>query len=123
LLAEFDIGATLGSARIVLEEEFIESCPTSSHTNHDGGTQDSDETQFLRFSESVFSFSDLEDFELLLASAKRHLSVDFVVDAFGVGQRSAVLPIRSESGHELSPVNHSVAVVELVCDRVHLETR
>ncbi len=45
---------------------------------------------------SVFSFSDLEDFELLLASAKRHLSVDLVVDAFGVGQRSAVLPIRSE---------------------------
>ena len=63
----------------------------------------------------------MEDLELLLARAERHLAVDLVVDAFGVGEWAAVLPVGPEGGHELAPVDHSVAVVELVGHRVHLK--
>ncbi len=72
---------------------------------------------------SVFAFSDLEDLELLLAGAEGHLSVDLIVNSLGISERTAILPIRPEGSHELPPVNHAVAVVELVGDRVHFQTR
>lgn len=70
---------------------------------------------------SVFSLSDLEYLELLPACALGHLPVDLVVDPLGVGEGAAVLPVGAEGGHELAPVDHAVAVVELVGDCVHLE--
>ncbi len=44
----------------------------------------------------VFSLPDLEDLELLPAGAQGDLSVDLVVDALGVGQGAAVLPVGPE---------------------------
>jgi len=69
---------------------------------------------------SVFSFSDLEDLELLLAGAEGHLSVDLVINSLGIGERATILPVGPEGGHELPPVNHAIAVVELVGNSVHL---
>ena len=63
----------------------------------------------------------MEDLELLLARAKRHLAVDLVVDSFGIGERTTVLPVRPECCHELSPIDHAIAVVKLVRYSVHLE--
>ena len=71
----------------------------------------------------VFSLSDLEDLELLPAGAERHLSVDFVVDPFGVSEWTPVLPVRPEGSDELPPVDHAVAVVKLVGHSVHLQLR
>ena len=63
----------------------------------------------------------MEDLELLSASALGHLSLDLVIDPLSVSERSSVLPVRSQSSHELSPVNHPVTVVKLVCHGVHLQ--
>ena len=71
---------------------------------------------------SVFALSDLEDLELLSARAKRHLSRDLVLDALGVGERPAILPIGTQSCNEFAPVDHSIPVVKLVGHGVHLQT-
>ncbi len=48
----------------------------------------------------VFSLPDLEDLELLPAGAQGDLSVDLVVDALGVGQGAAVLPVGPEEAKQ-----------------------
>ena len=69
----------------------------------------------------VFSFTNLEDLELLSTGTLCHLSLDLVVNSLGVGERTSLLPVRSEGGHELSPVDHAVTVVELVGHSVQLK--
>ncbi len=48
----------------------------------------------------VFSLPDLKDLELLPAGAQGDLSVDLVVDALGVGQGAAVLPVGPEEAKQ-----------------------
>ena len=69
----------------------------------------------------VFALSHLEHFELLPTGALGHLPLDLIVNPLGVGKRTPVLPVRSQGSHELSPVDHAVAVVELVGHSVHLQ--
>ena len=69
----------------------------------------------------VFALSHLEHFELLPTGALGHLPLDLIVNPLGVGERTPVLPIRSQGSHEFSPVDHPVAMVEFVCHCVHFK--
>ena len=53
----------------------------------------------------VFSLPDLEDLELLPAGAQGDLAVDLVVDALGVGQGAAVLPVGPEEAKQANGID------------------
>ena len=76
----------------------------------------------LKVTYSVFSFTDLEDFEFLTTSTQRHLAVNLIINPLHIGQWSAILPIRSQSGDKFSPINHSIAMIEFVRHSVHFQS-
>ena len=140
----------LTSAGIVLDEELIQRAPAAAHPHHDGGAQDPHQSQLLRVSElhkihsqkwsqrnamlrsffeflqilisyPVFALAHLEHLELLPTGALGHLPLDLIVDALGVGEWAALLPVGPQRHHELPPVDHTVPVVELIRHRIHLQ--
>ncbi len=66
----------------------------------------------------VFSLPDLEDLELLPAGAQGDLAVDLVVDALGVGQGAAVLPVGPEEAKTCTLNRQNLNKTELVKNAV-----
>lgn len=122
LLAELDVGASLGSARIVLHQEFIQCDPSSSDANHHGTSQDTHETQLLGISKPVLALANLEHAELLPTRTQHHQPLDLVVDLVRVRLRLAVLPVGPERRNELLPIDQAFAVtIKQIGHRVHLQ--
>lgn len=113
----------LTATRIVLQEEFVEGNPTTSYTNHYGGSQNSHQSQFLTVTKlnkknivfsvlkglvifvnkilklfvvyPVFSFANLENSELLSASTEHDQTFDLIMNLIGIVISSSFFPVGS----------------------------
>lgn len=122
LLADLEVRPTFGSARIVLDKEFLQGDPATTDANHHCRSQDTNQTQLLAVTESVLSFSNLVHLEAIATSASLNLALDFIVNNF-ILRSWALFPIGSQSGQELLPINVAFTVaIEHVGHGVHFHS-
>jgi hypothetical protein len=122
LLSQLNVCPSFSSARIIFNEEFIESDPTTADTHHHSRPQDTHQSELLAVTKPIFTLSDLEDAELLSTSALHHLALHFVVDDVPFGDGLLLLPVGPQSSNEFHVINQMVSVIEHVSHSIHLQT-